>query len=97
MEHELRIAVVDDMEQDRIQIMEETDAILSRAKIAHSIDCYADAEALLDAIQGGRKYHLLLLDVLMDQMDGMALAAERGRSCRYHFYFHQSGDGPPGL
>ena len=66
MEHELRIAVVDDMEQDRIQIMEETDAILSRAKIAHSIDCYADAEALLDAIQGGRKYHLLLLDVLMD-------------------------------
>ena len=76
MEHELRIAVVDDMEQDRIQIMEETDAILSRAKIAHSIDCYADAEVLLDAIQGGRKYHLLLLDVLMDEMDGMALAAE---------------------
>ena len=33
MEHELRIAVVDDMEQDRIQIMEETDAILSRAKL----------------------------------------------------------------
>lgn len=76
MGNELRIAVVDDMEQDRVQIMEETDAILSHAQIAHSIDCYADAEALLDAIQGGRKYHLLLLDVLMDQMDGMALAAE---------------------
>ena len=73
---ELRIAVVDDMEQDRVQIMEETDAILSRAQITHSIDCYADAEALLDAIQGGRKYPLLLLDVLMDEMDGMALAAE---------------------
>ena len=76
MGNELRIAVVDDMEQDRVQIMEETDAILSHAQIAHSIDCYADAEALLDAIQGGRKYHLLLLDVLMDEMDGMALAAE---------------------
>ena len=76
MDHELRIAVVDDIEQDRVQIVEETDAILNHAKISHSIDCYADAEALLDAIRSGKKYNLLLLDVLMDEMDGMTLAAE---------------------
>lgn len=76
IDNELRIAVVDDMEQDRVQITEETDAILDHAKIKHSIDTYADAAALLDAIRSGKKYTLLLLDVLMDEMDGMALAAE---------------------
>lgn len=76
IDNELRIAVVDDVEQDRVQIAEETDAILKSAKITHNIDCYASAEALLNAIRGGKKYVLLLLDVLMDEMDGMALAKE---------------------
>lgn len=76
IDNELRIAVVDDIEQDRVQIAEETDVILKSAKITHSIDCYADAEALLNAIRSGKKYALLLLDVLMDEMDGMALAKE---------------------
>ena len=76
IDNELRIAVVDDVEQDRVQNAEETDAILKAAKITYSIDCYANAEALLDAIRGGKKYALLLLDVFMDEMDGMALAKE---------------------
>lgn len=76
IDNELQIAVVDDIDQDRVQIMEETDTILNHGKIKHSIDCYADAETLLGAIRGGKKYNLLLLDVLMDDMDGMALAQE---------------------
>ena len=76
IDNELRIAVVDDIEQDRVQIAEETDAILKSAKIIHNIDCYASADALLNAIRGGKKYVLLLLDVMMDEMDGMALAKE---------------------
>lgn len=76
IDNELKIAVVDDIEQDRIRITEETDNILNYAKISHSIHCYADAEFLLDAIRGGKKYNLLLLDVLMDEMDGLALAAK---------------------
>lgn len=79
VDNELRIAVVDDMEQDRVLIAAETDAVLRSAKITHSIDCYADAGALLGAIRSGKKYTLLLLDVLMDEMDemdGMALAKE---------------------
>lgn len=75
-DNELRIAVVDDMEQDRVQIAAEADAVLCHGKIKHSIDCYAEANALLGAIRSGRKYQLLLLDVLMDEMDGMALAQE---------------------
>ena len=76
IDNELRVAVVDDIEQDRIQISEETDAILTQGNILHSIDCFPDAKALLDAIRSGKKYNLLLLDVLMDEMDGMALAKE---------------------
>ena len=76
IDNELRIAVVDDVEQDRIQIAEETDAVLRHAAVSHGIDRYADAASLLDAIRSGKKYNLLLLDVLMDEMDGMALAKE---------------------
>ena len=76
VDNKLRIAVVDDIEQERIHVAEETDAILNHAKIMHSIDCYADAETLLDAVGSGKKYNLFLLDVLMDEMDGMALAKE---------------------
>ena len=76
IDNELIVAVVDDVEQDRVQVAEETDAILNRAHISHSIDRFADAKALLDSIRSGRKYSLLLLDVQMDEMDGIALAAE---------------------
>lgn len=76
IDNELRIAFVDDIEQDRVQIAKETDSILNQANISHRIDRYADAKALLDAIRSGMKYNLLLLDVLMDEMNGMALAAE---------------------
>ena len=76
IDNELQIAVVDDMERDRVQITEETDVILDHANICHSIDCYEDGKALLNAIRNGKKYNLLLLDVLMDEMDGMALAAQ---------------------
>lgn len=73
---ELKIAVVDDMEQDRVQITDMAKCILCNAKISHSISGYADGKSLLDDLRSGKKYNLLLLDVLMDEMDGMALAAE---------------------
>lgn len=50
--------------------------ILNYENIFHSIERYADAETLLDAIHSGKKYNLLLLDVLMNEMDGMVLAKE---------------------
>ena len=74
VECELKIAVVDDVQRDRNQIAEMTQRILSDASISHNISCYADGAALLDDICSGKKYNLLLLDVLMDELDGMALA-----------------------
>lgn len=71
---ELKIAVVDDIEQDRIQIADMTKEVLCHANIRHSISGYADGKFLLDDIRSGKKYNLLLLDVLMDEMDGLTLA-----------------------
>lgn len=76
VDSELRIAVVDDAEQARIHIMEETDAILCREGIPHSIALFPDGKKLLDAIRCGENYNLLLLDVMMGEMDGISLAAE---------------------
>lgn len=80
---ELKIAVVDDIEQDRVQIADMAKDVLRNAKIPHSISGYADGRSLLDAIRSGRKYDLLLLDVLMDEMDGMELADELHRQGHY--------------
>lgn len=76
---ELKMAVVDDLEQDRDKIVTMTNSILCSAQIPHRIFCFSDGKALLDAINGGERYHVLLLDVMMDGMGGMELAEELRR------------------
>lgn len=73
-DNELKIAVVDDIERDRNQITTMAQDILRQSKVPHSIAGYTGARPLLEDICGGKKYDLLLLDVLMDEMDGMELA-----------------------
>ena len=75
-DNELRIAIVDDLDEDRMRIQEMTRRILLDSNIPHHIDCYGDGTVLLRDLRGGRKYHLLLLDVLMDDMNGIDLAGE---------------------
>lgn len=77
--NELKIAVVDDMEHDRVQIANMTKKLLRDENISNSISCYTNAGALLEDIQNGVKYHILLLDVMMNEMDGMELAAKLRR------------------
>lgn len=71
----LHIAICDDEQADRQEIRNVTEGILQEENIDCAISCYADAAALLSAMQGGMQFHILLLDVMMDQMDGMQLAA----------------------
>ncbi|MBQ3512995.1 MAG: response regulator transcription factor [Lachnospiraceae bacterium] len=75
-EQELRIAVCDDEKDDLAKIISMTKQILQDEKIIHSISVYDSASALLADIQNGTSYHILLLDVMMDGMNGMELAAE---------------------
>lgn len=76
---ELKIAVCDDIEKDRIQITNMTKDILRDMQVSCSIVGYKDGPSLLTDIQNGSKFHILLLDVMMDEMDGMELAAELRR------------------
>ena len=76
---ELHIAVCDDIQADREQIIAMAEQILQEAHIPHMISGYADAGALLNEIEKGGKFHILLLDVMMDGMDGMELAGELRR------------------
>lgn len=74
MDTEFRVAVVDDLEADRLQVMNLTEEIFCNAGIPCNISSFADGRALLDDIHSGRQYNLLLLDVVMGEMDGMELA-----------------------
>lgn len=71
----VRLAICDDLAEDRTLIRQMVEAILSQQQISAAVSCYASGAELLSAIEAGQIFHILLLDVLMDEMDGMALAA----------------------
>lgn len=72
---QLHIAVCDDAPSDRCQIAVLTDGILRNAGLSCTISTYSDGRELLDAVRSGTSFHMLLLDVMMDTMGGMDLAA----------------------
>lgn len=74
MEAEFCIAVCDDIAADKAQIVSATREIMVACGKSCEIDAFDSGKALLSAMQNGRRYDILLLDVMMDQMDGMELA-----------------------
>lgn len=72
----LRIAVCDDTSADRAKVTGMTTQILQEVDIACSISEYENGKALLADIRSGVPFHILLLDVVMDELNGMELAAE---------------------
>lgn len=70
----LRIAVCDDDQTDLEQIVRATAQILDRANLNCKISEYNNSKELLEDIQNGKGYHILLLDVVMDELNGMKLA-----------------------
>ena len=71
----LRLAVCDDEESCRGQIAQWTQAILRDEGLEGTIDCFQNGQALLDAMEAGASFSILLLDVMMDGKDGMTLAS----------------------
>lgn len=72
---ELRIAVCDDQATDLAVTIRMTEAILGELQTPYILDRYESGERLLSDLVGGKVYHLLLLDVMMEGLDGMQLAA----------------------
>lgn len=72
---QLRIAVCDDEAIDRQQAEKLTTKIMEAEGLACSVSLYESATSLLTAIQGGAQFYILLLDVMMEGLDGMELAA----------------------
>ena len=78
-----QIAVCDDDRADLSRTVRLTRRILDEAGVPCRVDSYRDGRLLLSEIQRGRSFDLLLLDVRMAGLDGMALAAElKGRPAR---------------
>ncbi len=72
---QLQIAVCDDEPTDLRQAAGLAREIMAAEALPCALSCYESASALLTAIQSGAQFQLLLLDVMMDGLDGMALAA----------------------
>lgn len=72
---QLHIAVCDDEALDRQQIAALVGQTMLEEGLSCRIDAYESGTDLLHAIQNGAQFQILLLDVMMDGLDGMALAA----------------------
>lgn len=74
------IAVCDDEWDDLVKIESMAKELLDAEGIPCGISTFQDASSLLSSIESGERFDLLLLDVMMERLSGMDLAAAlRGR------------------
>lgn len=74
--HAWRIAVCDDVPSEQSQIISLIDETLDSTHICHTVTAFDSPRALLDAFHRGERYSLLLLDMMMDGLNGLELARE---------------------
>lgn len=74
-DNQLTIAVCDDNPKDLELIRDMIRPVLQREGISHGISCYTDGRSLLADIRSGKNFHILFLDVLMEELNGLELAA----------------------
>ena len=66
-----QIAVCDDEKSDLQHNIRLTERVMAQAGIPCSIAAYESGQSLLSDVQSGRHFDLLLLDVIMEKLDGM--------------------------
>ena len=71
----LRLAICDDEPMDCALVAQMSREILGAEGVEAELSAYPSAAELLRAIRAGRTFHIFLLDVMMEGMDGMELAA----------------------
>ena len=71
----LRLAICDDEPMDCALVAQMSREILGAEGVEAELSAYPSAAELLRAIRAGRAFHIFLLDVMMEGMGGMELAA----------------------
>lgn len=74
-EYVMRIAMCDDDPQDLQTVVTMTKEIAAQENILCDMTTYHSGAELLEAINGGERYSLLLLDVMMGEINGIELAS----------------------
>lgn len=72
----LRIGICEDEPADLAHLREVMEGVLAELEIAAVTEIYDSGERLLAAIQSGVCYDLLLLDIYMEGLDGIATARQ---------------------
>lgn len=73
------IAICDDEPKDLSEMETMTKELLEAEKIPGGISRFGDTLSLLSSIEGGEKFDILFLDVMMADLNGMDLAASLRR------------------
>lgn len=71
----ISIAICDDEPNDLNEIESMTKELLETEKVSNGIFKFGDAISLMSSIENGEKFDILLLDVMMENLNGMELAA----------------------
>lgn len=74
MDFLMRIGICDDDPNDLQRIVDMNRKIAESEDIECSIFCYEKGTDLLDALERGAKFHILFLDVMMPELNGIQLA-----------------------
>lgn len=78
-DNELTIALCDDAPGDLTVVHDMITHILNREGVVHMISCYDKTSDLLADIHCGVQFHILFLEVVMNELSGLELAAELRR------------------
>lgn len=89
---ELCIAVCDDMEHDRVRTASLTGEVMASLGVSCAIETYDSGKALLAGLYSGKRFQIMLLDVMMDELDGMELARVLRESGNESFIVFISGN-----
>lgn len=72
--HPIKIAICDDESFFLAQIKQMTENILNKADSFYEIMTYHSCKELLEALEQNMEFHIMLLDIIMDGLNGMDFA-----------------------
>ena len=75
MDYRMKIAICDDEPGDLKRIEEKIKEIAEREAIEYSMACYQKGSDLLDDVEKGERFHVLFLDVMQPELNGIELAS----------------------